>query len=338
MLGIVDRFLSLWIFLSMAAGLLLGYLVPNINNFWAIFEYNSLNMLLVVCLIIMMYPPLAKVEYAKMLQVFDDKKILAFSLFLNWIVGPSLMFILAYIFLRDQVEYMQGVIIIGLARCVAMVVVWSDLAKANREYTSALVAFNSVFQILFFGILAYFYLDFLPSILGIKMENSSIDISISAISKNVFIYLGIPFVLGFLSRFVLLKTKGASWYETKFLPFISPLTLITLLFTILMMCSYKSDAIFTLPLDTLKIALPLILYFVCMFFFSWFISRKNKINYEKTCSISFSASGNNFELAIAICIASFGIASPQSFGAIIGPLVEVPVLVLLVKWALKNRY
>lgn len=338
MLGIVDRFLSLWIFLAILTGLSFGYFVPNLNSFWAIFEYNSLNMLLVFCLILMMYPPLAKVEYAKMLQVFDDKKILAFSLFLNWIVGPSLMFALAYIFLKDSPEYMQGVIIIGLARCVAMVVVWSDLAGANREYTSALVAFNSIFQILFFGILAYFYLEYLPSILGIKLETSTLDISIASISKNVFIYLGIPFVLGFLSRVILIKVKGNMWYEERFLEAISPITLISLLFTIFMMCSYKSDVIFSLPLDALRIALPLILYFVCMFFFSWFISRKSKIDYKKTCSISFSASGNNFELAIAICIASFGIASPQSFGAIIGPLVEVPVLVLLVKWALKNKY
>ncbi len=338
MLGIVDKFLSLWIFLAIIAGLLVGYFFPNINAFWAMFEYNSLNMLLVFCLLAMMYPPLAKVQYAKMLQVFDDKKILAFSLFLNWIVGPFLMFLLAYIFLRDKPEYMQGIIIIGLARCVAMVVVWSDLAKANREYTSALVAFNSIFQILFFGILAYFYLNILPSILGIKIESSTLDISINSISTNVFIYLGIPFILGFLSRLILIKIKGLNWYETKFLSAISPITIATLLFTIFMMCSYKSDQIFALPLDALRIALPLILYFICMFFLSWFISQKNKINYEKNCSISFSASGNNFELAIAICIASFGITAPQSFGAIIGPLVEVPVLVLLVKWALRNRY
>lgn len=335
MLGFVDRFLSLWIFLAIIIGLSLGIIFPNIAEFWSLFELDNLNLLLVFCLVVMMYPPLTKVQYSKMKTIFESKKTLALSLLLNWLIGPSLMFALAFFFLSSNPLYMQGLIIIGLARCIAMVVVWSDLSGGNREYTSALVALNSVFQILFFGTLAYFFLDFTPTLLGISLQEVKVDFS--QISKNVLIYLGIPFVLGFGSRVLAINTLGEEWFKARFLPFISPLTLITLLFTIIMMCSYKAKEVFSLPLDTLKIATPLALYFVIMFFLTWTLCNKLKLDYPTKCSLSFTSSGNNFELAIAICIASFGINSPQSFVAIIGPLLEVPILVLLVKWALRRR-
>ncbi|MCH5336029.1 MAG: ACR3 family arsenite efflux transporter [Campylobacter sp.] len=330
---ILDKFLTLWIFLAIFAGLVLGNIFPNIISFWALFEYKNLNLLLCFCLILMMYPPLAKVDYSKIFEFFKfkNKKVLFLSLFLNWIFAPILMFILALIFLYDEREYFVGVVIIGLARCVAMVVVWSDLAKADRELTAFLVALNSIFQILCFSSLAYLFLTLIPKFLGFDFVE--LDISIVSLSQNVFIFLGIPFILGFLSRF-LIQLKGKAWYEDDFLPKISPITLITLLFTIVMMCSYRANSIFSLPLVVLKISLPLIAYFVLMFFISWFLSKRNHFSYPQTCSVCFSASGNNFELAIAICIASFGIHSNEAFASIIGPLIEVPVLILLVKWAL----
>lgn len=334
MLGFIDRFLTLWIFLAIFLGLILGIIFPNIALFWNLFEYKSVNVVLTLCLILMMYPPLAKVDYAKLSKVFDSKKVILLSMILNWFIGPLLMFILAFIFLKDEPLYMQGVIIIGLARCIAMVVVWSDLAKGDREYTSALVAMNSIFQILFFSTLAYIYLDFLPKLPGQSTLATSLDIDFSALSKNVLIYLGIPFLMGFITRTLLLKYKSKRWYKNTFLPKISPITLITLLATIIIMCSYKANEVFHLPLEALKIAFVLTLYFIFMFFLTWFISKKNHLSYPKTCSLCFSASGNNFELAIIICIATFGLHSEQAFASIIGPLVEVPVLILLVKWAL----
>lgn len=335
MLSFIDRFLSLWIFLAIFIGLFLGIIFPNISDFWSLFEVNHLNLLLVFCLIVMMYPPLAKVQYSKMGVIFHSKKALFLSLLLNWIVGPSVMFALALTFLSNNEGYMQGLIIIGLARCIAMVVVWSDLSGGNKEYTSALVALNSLFQIFFFSTLAYFFLDFAPSLLGISLQKVQIDIA--EISKNTLIYLGVPFALGFGSRIIALKTLGERWFETKFLPKISPLTLITLLFTIIMMCSYKAKDVLSLPFDTLKIATPLALYFGIMFFLTWALCNKLRLDYPTKCSLSFTSSGNNFELAIAICIASFGINSPQSFVAVIGPLLEVPILVLFVRWAIKRK-
>lgn len=331
---ILDKFLTLWIFLAIFAGLMLGNIFPNIISFWALFEYKNLNLLLCFCLILMMYPPLAKVDYSKILGLFKFTKVLFLSLFLNWIFAPILMFVLALIFLYDESEYFAGVVIIGLARCVAMVVVWSDLAKADRELTAFLVALNSIFQICCFSSLAYLFLTILPQFFGFDFVK--LNISIADLSQNVFIFLGIPFILGSLSRF-LIKLKSKAWYENDFLPKISPITLITLLFTIVMMCSYRANSIFSLPLIVLKISLPLISYFVLMFFISWFLSKKNHFSYPQTCSVCFSASGNNFELAIAICIASFGIHSNEAFASIIGPLIEVPVLILLVKWALARR-
>ncbi|AJC84558.1 ACR3 family arsenite efflux transporter [Campylobacter peloridis] len=337
MLGFIDRFLTLWIFIAMALGLFLGFIFPNIANFWESFNYKQNNVLLMICLILMMYPPLAKVEYKKIFKIFHSFKALILSLFLNWIFGPILMFILAWIFLKNDLDYMQGIIIIGLARCVAMVVVWSDLAKANKEYTAALVGINTIFQILCFAFYVYLFLEFFPSYLGFSFEND-LEIKISDILQNVAIYLGLPFLLGILSRVVFIGLKGKEWFDQNFLPKISPITLVTLLFTIIIMCSYRSSDIFNLPLDVFKICIPLFLYFVIMFYSSWFISKKLGLNYKKNTAISFSASGNNFELAIAISIASFGISSLQSFAAIIGPLIEVPVLILLVKWALKFKY
>ncbi|MCW1360777.1 ACR3 family arsenite efflux transporter [Campylobacter jejuni] len=336
MLGFIDRFLTLWIFLAIFAGLILGVIFPDIALFWNLFAYKEINVLLSLCLILMMYPPLAKVDYTKLSKVFDSKKIILLSMVLNWLVGPLLMFILAFIFLKDEPLYMQGVVIIGLARCIAMVVVWSDLAKGDMEYTSALVAMNSIFQIFFFSALAYVYLDFLPSLFD-KNLATNLNINFSMISENVLIYLGIPFLMGFITRFLLLKYKNKQWYENTFLPKISPITLITLLLTIIIMCSLKGDKVFELPLEALKIAFVLVMYFVIMFFITWFISKKNKIPYSKTCSLCFSASGNNFELAIIVCIATFGLNSEQAFASIIGPLVEVPVLILLVKWALMKK-
>ncbi|EGH4467734.1 ACR3 family arsenite efflux transporter [Campylobacter lari] len=337
MLGFIDRFLTLWIFIAMALGLFLGFIFPNITNFWESFNYNQNNVLLMVCLVLMMYPPLTKVEYKKIFKIFHSFKALILSLFLNWIFGPILMFILAWMFLKNDLDYMQGIIIIGLARCVAMVVVWSDLAKADKEYTAALVGINTIFQILCFAFYVYLFLEFFPSLLGLSFQNN-LEIRMDEILNNVAIYLGLPFLLGILSRVIFISLKGKEWFEQKFLPKISPITLITLLFTIIIMCSYRSKDIFSLPLDVFKICIPLFLYFVIMFYSSWFISKKLGLNYEKNTAISFSASGNNFELAIAISIASFGINSLQSFAAIIGPLIEVPVLILLVKWALKFKY
>lgn len=336
MLGFFDKFLTLWIFLSIFIGLALGIIFPNISNFWSIFEYQSINILLMLCLIAMMYPPLAKIRYQQIFKIFKNKKSLLLALILNWIIGPILMFALAIIFLHDKIEFMQGIILIGLARCVAMVAVWSDLAKGDREYTGALIALNSIFQILFFSSLAFIFLQLLPNYFGFTFDIKTSNISMQEIGKNVLIYLGIPFIMAIFSRIIFINTKGKQWYQEKFLPKISPITPITLIFTIIIMCSYHSNQIFEMPLNTLRIALPLIFYFILMFFISWYLCNKNKLSYPQACSICFSASGNNFELAIAISIGYYGIASPQAFATIIGPLIEVPVLILLVKWILKS--
>lgn len=335
-MSFTDKYLSVWIMLAIILGFSLGIVFPDIDKLWQRFEHNGVNTLLAVCLVAMMYPPLAKVEYAKLGKIFRSFRVMILSTTLNWLIAPFIMFVLAFIFLRHAPEYMQGVIIIGLARCVAMVVVWSDLAHADRECTSALVAINSVFQILCFGFLAFVYLFFLPQMLGVELEGFQ-PLSMQAIVSNVLFYLGVPFVLGILSRLLITRLKGKVFYENAFLPFISPLTLIMLLFSIVVMCSYRADKIFTLPLDTLQIALPLIMYFIVVFFLSWFLCRKSRLSYASTCSVSLTASGNNFELAIALCIASFGVYSNQAFVAIIGPLVEVPVLLLLVQWALRQK-
>lgn len=335
-MSFTDKYLSVWIILAIIVGFALGVVFPDIDKLWQRFEHNGVNVLLAVCLIAMMYPPLAKVEYAQLGKIFRSWRVMILSTALNWLIAPLIMFILAFIFLRHAPEYMQGVIIIGLARCVAMVVVWSDLADGDRECTSALVAINSLFQILCFGLLAFVYLFFLPRALGIELEGFE-PLGMQMIMNNVLLYLGAPFALGILSRLLITRLKGKVFYENAFLPFISPLTLIMLLFSIVVMCSYRADKIFTLPLDTLQIALPLVMYFIIVFFLAWFLCRKSRLGYASTCSVSLTASGNNFELAIALCIASFGVYSNQAFVAIIGPLVEVPVLLLLVQWALGQR-